>query len=358
MTDDNRKIKNILMIFLFVLIFYILKQLAVLIIPLILALLFAILFQPLILRLASWKIPRVLILVVVSLLSLSIIFVIFNVFLESFSQILDEQEYLTSRFYYKLEQFLTVLNSYTSFDLGTESAIEAIKKFFDVGFISKTAGGLAKSVSKFSGLFIMFAIYYIIFLSSLSNYQAFLQHVGGKGQGKRLVENFEVVQKSIFSYLVIKTIISSCTGLIAGLICWGFNIRFALIFGIFTFLLNFIPTIGSIIASLFPFMMAIVQYNDITKPLVLIVILTSIQMVMGNLVEPKITGDKLRLNTITVIFGLVFWGYIWQIPGMILSVPFMVTLKLILEQISGTEMIARAMENPFVKIRSKADQKT
>jgi len=79
------------------------------------------------------------------------------------------------------------------------------------------------------------------------------------------------------------------------------------------------------------------------------IILLALQLTMGNFVEPKLLGNRLRLNTVTVIFGLVFWGYLWGIPGMILSVPLMVVLKLTFEYIPSTRIFARLMSYPEKK---------
>ena len=124
------------------------------------------------------------------------------------------------------------------------------------------------------------------------------------------------------------------------------NLNFAFFFGFIAFLLNFIPSIGSILATIPPFMMAFIQFDTLQPVVLLLLILSTIQMVMGNLVEPIITGDRLKLNTLTVIFGLVFWGYIWGLAGMIISIPLLVLLKLIFEHFPDTQIFARIMGSP------------
>ncbi|MBN1501644.1 MAG: AI-2E family transporter [Spirochaetes bacterium] len=339
-------IKNILMAVFIVMIFYLLKTLSALLMPFVLALLFAILFQPLILKLEAVKLPRRLILPVITIISLLIIIIIFNIFTQSITEIMSEQEYLAGRLYHKLEQFLVVVNNSIEYEINVTSLVSEIKSLLNLSILSKTAGGLALSLSSFTGSFIMFAIYYIIFLSGMSNYKNFLHYVGDGEKGEHMVEGFEIIQKSIFSYLTIKTLISLITGFLAGAACWIFDIRFAVIFGILTFMLNFIPSIGSIIATFPPVLMALIQSDTVLTPVLLFVILILIQQLMGTVIEPRIIGDRLRLNTFTVIFGLIFWGYIWGIPGMFLSVPFMVIVKLILEKMESTIIIARIMGYP------------
>ena len=143
--------------------------------------------------------------------------------------------------------------------------------------------------------------------------------------------------------MTIKVIVSSSTGIIAGLVCMAFGVKFAVFFGFLTFLLNFIPSIGSIIATIPPVLMAMIQFDTFQRPILILIILGLVQMTIGNFIEPKIMGDRLRLNTVTVIFGLVFWGIIWGIPGMLLSVPLLVILKLILEYSDTLSVVARIM---------------
>lgn len=338
--------RNILLVFLFVLIFYLLKTLSVIMIPFVLAMLFAVLFHPLIIYLEKIKIPRAFILPLISIITLLIIMILFNIIINTTAQIVSQQDYLVSRLNTKLESFLHLVNNLTGAEFNVKSFIKEISQLINMGLVSKTAGGLARTLSSFTGSFVMFSIYYIVFLSGMSNYETYLNHVGGKKKGAKLVANYEVIRKSIFSYIIIKTFISMGTGILAGMICWFFGVKFALFFGFLTFLLNFIPSIGSIIATIPPILMLIIQTDSLKPVVAILVLLMSVQLIMGNAVEPRVLGNKLRLNTFTVIFGLVFWGYIWGIPGMILSVPLMVILKLILEQVNGTEIIARAMGYP------------
>jgi predicted PurR-regulated permease PerM len=135
-----------------------------------------------------------------------------------------------------------------------------------------------------------------------------------------------------------------------GIIVWGicslFGLKFALFLGVIAFIIHFIPNIGAILSTILPTIMAIVQFDDTGTIIGMTAILGGAQFIMGNYVEPLIAGHKLNLNTVTVIFGLVFWGWLWGIAGMMLSVPLMVIIKLVLEQIPDMGYIARLMSVP------------
>lgn len=342
----ERGAQNILLIFLFILIFYLLSVLESILLPLVLALLFALMLQPLVIVLENRKIPRAVIVPFLSILTITALVVFFNILMSSFSQILSQKEFLIDRLYDKLGEFANFISKYTSSPIESGTILSSIRNYFNADIISHAAGSVASKLGSFAGSFVMFSIYYIILLAGMSNYKLYLAHVGGENQAETLISNYETVQKSIFSYLTIKAFISMLTGIFAGVVLSLFGVKFAVLFGFLTFLFNFIPTIGSIFASFLPVTMALIQFNTITPVIVLAFLLTGVQLAMGNFLEPKLVGNRLRLNTVTVIFGLVFWGYLWGVPGMILSVPLMVIMKLTFEYIPSTHILARIMGYP------------
>jgi predicted PurR-regulated permease PerM len=170
--------------------------------------------------------------------------------------------------------------------------------------------------------------------------------VSGEENYSELLLNYERVQRSIYSYMILKTFVCLLTGFITYLVCLIYGINFAFFWGFITFLLTFIPTVGPVLGAVPPILMAIIQYDTFQPVIILTIILLVLKLIMGNIVEPIIMGGKLRLNMLTVIFGLVFWGYLWGIAGLILSVPLMVITKLIFEQFSSLKPVARLMGTP------------
>ena len=100
------------------------------------------------------------------------------------------------------------------------------------------------------------------------------------------------------------------------------------------------------LATVIPVFMAVIQFDSAGMVLGILICLGASQFVIGSVIDPMIMGNRLKLNTVTVIFGLVFWGYIWGIPGMLLSVPLMVMIRLLLERSDDFAIIARIMGNP------------
>ncbi|MFW7380927.1 MAG: AI-2E family transporter [Oligoflexus sp.] len=133
-------------------------------------------------------------------------------------------------------------------------------------------------------------------------------------------------------FLVTKMITSSVTGGLTAIILSFFQLDMALMFGFFAFILNFIPTVGSIIATLLPLPIAFLQFSDPLQVVLVIGLPGMVQFSIGNIIEPKFMGQSLDLHPVTILLSLMFWGLIWGAPGMILATPITVILKLFLEK--------------------------
>lgn len=151
------------------------------------------------------------------------------------------------------------------------------------------------------------------------------------------------IDEKVKKYISVKFVVSITTGILVGLILWLIGLKLALFFGIMAFLLNLIPSIGSIIATILPIPVALVQFDSIIKIILVLLIPGAIQIAVGNIIEPKFLGDSLDLHPITVLMSLVFWGVVWGIPGLFVAVPVTAVIKIILEQIEQTRPLALLM---------------
>ncbi len=149
----------------------------------------------------------------------------------------------------------------------------------------------------------------------------------------------EISQK-VQRYMWVKTIISLLTAVVAYVILKLVGIDFAIIWALMIFLLNYIPNIGSVLGVIFPALLALVQFETITPFIYIVVGLGSMQFIIGNLLEPAFMGRSLNLSSFVIIISLTFWGMIWGLPGMVLSVPIMVTVAIICSYIPTLNWIA------------------
>jgi len=144
---------------------------------------------------------------------------------------------------------------------------------------------------------------------------------------------------SVTRYLMLKTLIS----LLIGLTVWAalliLGIKFAFIWGVLAFLLNFIPVVGSVIAAIPPLVQAFL-FNGIGASALVLLAFVLINLILGCLLDPYLIGRKLDLSTSTVVVSLLVWGGLLGITGVLLAVPLTLSLKLTLEHISGGERLA------------------
>ncbi len=153
----------------------------------------------------------------------------------------------------------------------------------------------------------------------------------------------EVVQK-IRRYVGIKLVISAITGLLVWATLTLIGLELAGAFGILAFLLNFIPSIGSIIATLLPIPIAVVQFQSSPWLIVLVVAIPgAIQNLLGNMIEPKLQGEGLNLHPVTVVLALSFWGLLWGIVGMFLAAPITAALRIFLMQYDTLRPIGKLL---------------
>ncbi|MEM6910535.1 MAG: AI-2E family transporter [Verrucomicrobiota bacterium] len=162
----------------------------------------------------------------------------------------------------------------------------------------------------------------------------------GGGFGRKMAKirrlrgpNFSKVMAAasdIQKYLGIKTIVSAITGVLAGLLCYGANLDFPLLWAMVAFGLNYIPAIGSVIASLPPIFIALVLFG-LPQAIVVLVGYLIINITLGNFVEPMLLGRRFGISTLVVIVSVIFWGWIWGWVGMFLAVPLTMLLKVLLD---------------------------
>ncbi|TWT69470.1 AI-2E family transporter [Crateriforma conspicua] len=154
----------------------------------------------------------------------------------------------------------------------------------------------------------------------------------------------EEVDQQVRGYLSLKTLISIGTGFLFGLTLHLFGVPMALSFGVLAFLLNFIPNIGPIVASVLPVPLIILDPSGNVWWMVAVIVATgTIQLISGNVVEPKVMGDSSDLHPVTILLALMFWGMMWGIVGMFLATPMTAAMKILLERFEMTRPVARLM---------------
>ncbi|MCB1197387.1 MAG: AI-2E family transporter [Deltaproteobacteria bacterium] len=211
----------------------------------------------------------------------------------------------------------------------TDTNQSLVQKFSTLPIFSYVQGLTA-------GIFTFFGKVFLVFIMTLF---MILGERTGEIQNPFILEMHSKISK----YITIKMISSVSTGILVFMILSMFHVELAFMFGTLTFLLNFIPSIGSIIATVLPMPLVFLQYDVSGKTLLIFICLSIVQVIIGNLIEPKLMGERLDLHPVTVLVFLLFWGLVWGIPGMFLAVPITAIVKIILSKMESTEGIAQLL---------------
>jgi AI-2 transport protein TqsA len=152
------------------------------------------------------------------------------------------------------------------------------------------------------------------------------------------------IEAKVKLFLSRMVLLSALTGLLFGLSLWFLAVRFALVFGVLAFLLNFIPNIGSLIATALPVPVILLSPDlSVTGKVLALAIPTGIQVAIG-VVQPKVLGDSLNLHAVAVLMALLFFGMIWGAVGAFLAAPLTAVIKIILEKHPATRPLAAVLE--------------
>ena len=164
---------------------------------------------------------------------------------------------------------------------------------------------------------------------------------------KKPIWNFQRMlsaTKDTQRYLGIKTAVSLVTGLLAGFLCWAAGVDFFLLWGILAFVMNFIPAVGSLIASIPPILLALIAKDG--GPTDAVVVAGGyglINMFLDNFVQPTLLGKRFGLSILVVVLCVLFWGWLWGVIGIVLAVPLTMILKVVLDNSDEFRWVAVAI---------------
>ncbi len=218
-----------------------------------------------------------------------------------------------------------------------EEAFENLGDMIDPGWAMGLAATLLNSLKDvLTNVFlIVFTMIFILLEASTVE----TKFAAAFGRSTQSLKRPRVFLANLGRYLGIKTIVSLVTGVTAGLLTWVIGVDFPLLWAMLAFLLNYVPTIGSIIAAVPAVLMALVQLGPGGATATAIGFV-GINMVFGNMIEPRLMGYGVGVSPLIVFIGLVFWGWVFGPVGMLLSVPLTMALKLALESDVRTRWIA------------------
>jgi predicted PurR-regulated permease PerM len=323
--------------------FYILKELQSILLPFFIALIISFLFEPYYEWLKKKKIPAALSLIIV-IITILIIANITSVFvITSINAFTSEIPKYTEKSKNIFAAINSNLNNWGIYNEYLKNSFD-ISKVLNGEAVANAATNFFSSIVSLFGNFVLILIYVIFLLSEFSSIRRRILRAFSSERSRQIADTMTDIFTDVKKYVAGKTLINLSYAVLVTVILWIFGVDFFIVWGFLAFMMAFIPTIGSLISTLLPFVTALIQFDgDFTRPLIILILMIVAANVIGNIVEPKILGDKLNLSPILLLLSLIFWGYLWGLVGMILSVPIMSMIKIILSKFESTRPISILM---------------
>jgi len=208
------------------------------------------------------------------------------------------------------------------------------------GMLTKTISGTMGSVINAIMTLVITLIFMMFIVSGASRMEQRLKKAMGTTRNAQTMDTMNSIQEQLQSYLVTKSLISLGTALAGSLLMWIFGVDFILVCALVRFVMNYIPNIGSVISSVLPMLICLLQYGLGFRTVAFAVLTIAMEMLSGNVIEPKIQGERMDLSPITVLVALIFWGWVWGAMGMIFAVPMTAAINIMLKQLKPNNIVS------------------
>ncbi|MDR4504226.1 MAG: AI-2E family transporter [Candidatus Scalindua sp.] len=320
----------------------ILQKLRFVLVPFVISILLSIIFKPIVVFLKARKFTVIISLVIV-FFSLSLLISLLALFFYSstgtFIETLPKYEAKFDAITVKSIHWLNTLTQRAGIRLEDIRISDVLK----MPLVKATVSAGFGSFFSFVGNTFLITLFMLFMLAGSGKLSGKVEKAFSSDHSRRITKVLQNIDSQARQYLLTKTLISAGTGTLTAVTLWLIGVDFPIIWGFLTFLLNFIPNIGSIVAAILPFILSLLQFDTVATPILVLMFLGTIQVLMGSILEPKIMGFKLNLSPLVVLVSLIFWGWLWGFWGMILAIPMTATIKIIFENIEALHPVSVLM---------------
>jgi AI-2 transport protein TqsA len=355
MMNNIKTTNTLLLIIVIPLVFYILQILSFIFIPLIFSMFIALMFLPLMRWLTKRRIPKFLRILIVIIIIAGVVKIGGEVVEIISKQILSADSELLAKAQLKLTNLIVSIENIFGIQRveGGNIIIHYLKKSNKFGNFGSTIDFIGDTLT----MTLMTVFFAVLFLAESINFQKLLNQTILK-QKFSSVKVFMKIENDLIKFIIVKFFISLFTGLGFTIACLIFGIDFPILWGLVAFALNFVQMVGSIVSVIITALFALVGLDATGTWFLFVLILTGVQVLFGSIIEPIFMGKSFSINVITILIMLMFWGFLWGVPGLIMSIPITVFIKIILEQYSSTRLIANLMAGPEKQIIIPVKRKT
>ena len=283
-------------------------------------------------RVVKDRIPNWLSLLISSILIIGVLFLLGNLVAQNIEMMRTNAPSYRVNIQQQLQRILEHLGLEKQYDLSSMAHEFNLNEY---------TARLINSITGLAQQFVLILIY-VVFL--LFEQHTFPRKIAALKWSEARKVNFKKILKQANSatktYLAVKTGASILTAVLSFTVLYFIGVDFPVFWAFLIFLLNFIPTIGSIVATFFPSVVALVQFDTLGPFFAVLIIISGLQFLIGSFLEPRLLGNSLNISPFVIILSLVLWGLIWGVVGMLLCVPLTVIIIIILAQFPNTRGVA------------------
>jgi len=321
---------------------FVLKELRQIFIPFSIALLLYFMLNDMVHQLEKWRIPKALSLVGVLLIIFVCLYLFGLLFFTGASSFIENFPAYSEKITHVAKSVLANLKL-PIIDVQKYMANIDWDKTFNPGQITALVSGTMGSFTSFLGNLLLVLLLLMFMLGEKVPMVARIARSLSPERGQELQRIVTAIDSRVQHYLFVKTLISLATAALAALILIVGRVDFIIFSALLVFFLNYIPTFGSLISTIFPVLITFLKYGFCLRLLLVTISLMAMQFIMGNVLEPQIMGKSMNLSPIVILLSLIFWGWLWGVVGMFLAVPVTSALKIIFENVPSGKPLAAAM---------------
>ncbi|MDH7515542.1 MAG: AI-2E family transporter [Bacteroidota bacterium] len=321
--------------------------------PFVIAVFLSFLFKPVVEGLRKRRIPTFVALIIVILVVAAVLAGLSMVVVGSVNAFIDAIPRYEGRMT-ALVQEVTRIVERAAEALGLDPGSVRLSDAVSVGSVTSVLSSSLGSLISTLGNGFLILLFMIFILAGAGDFSRKIRRAFPSPGADHASEVIESIDDRVRKYMFAKMLISLLTGTVTAVILVILGVDFALLWGFLAFLLNFIPNFGSLIATVFPVLIALLQFEGPGRAVLAFILLVVAQNAIGNFLEPKLMAFRFQLSPLLILVSLIFWGWLWGVWGMILAVPIMSTFKIVCEQVNVLKPVAVLMSGPPPKEKTES----
>lgn len=316
---------------------WILRETAGVVLPFLVALFLMLFSYPIVQLLAEWRVPRWLSSLALAITATGLLFGLGWLVTEGVIGMVETVQ--------KNQERIDALWKGATKSLGVQGHLRAAGGLAEDATkrAAGVAAGMAGSMLSLLLNLMLVALYLAFLYASRPSLPERLQEALGKGRSERVIEVVQSLERESMRYFGLRTVVSLATALGFWAILALYGVESALLWGVISFVSQYVPYVGPVAATVFPVGMALLQFPSPWTAMWISIWLVAWSILMGNVVEAQVMARGMKLSPVMVLLALAFFSWMWGIAGVFLAVPILVALRLVLQQIPSARPAAELM---------------